>query len=124
MTLTCGTRDSALSLLQTNDALAKLRDETGLDFKVVPFSSPGDRDQATDLRVSPGDFFTRDLDQALLEGRIDCAIHSAKDLPPEMEVHRPPVGVNVKDIGYRFAGKDEKFPAFKKSDGHCGSLRC
>ena len=83
MTLTCGTRDSALSLLQTNDALAKLRDETGLDFKVVPFSSPGDRDQATDLRVSPGDFFTRDLDQALLDGRIDCAIHSAKDLPPE-----------------------------------------
>ena len=83
MTLTCGTRDSALSLLQTNDALAKLRDETGLDFAVVPFSSPGDRDQATDLRVSPGDFFTRDLDQALLDGRIDCAIHSAKDLPPE-----------------------------------------
>ncbi|HIV08826.1 MAG TPA: hydroxymethylbilane synthase [Candidatus Spyradenecus faecavium] len=83
MTLRCGTRDSELSLLQTNDALARLRDETGLDFEVVPFSSPGDRDQATDLRASPGDFFTRDLDAALLEGRIDCAIHSAKDLPPE-----------------------------------------
>ena len=82
MTLRCGTRDSELSLLQTNDALARLRDETGLDFEVVPFSSPGDRDQATDLRASPGDFFTRDLDEALLAGRIDCALHSAKDLPP------------------------------------------
>lgn len=82
MKLRCGTRDSALSLLQTEDALARLRAETGLDFEAIPFSSPGDRDQATDLRASPGDFFTRDLDEALLAGRIDCALHSAKDLPP------------------------------------------
>lgn len=83
MTLACGTRDSALSRLQTEDALRRLSAETGLAFTLVPFSSPGDRDQATDLRASPGDFFTRDLDEALLGGRIDCALHSAKDLPPE-----------------------------------------
>ena len=47
-------------------------------------SSPGDRDKATDLRLTPGDFFTRDLDEAVLEGRIDCAVHSAKDLPEEL----------------------------------------
>ena len=47
-------------------------------------SSPGDRDKATDLRLTPGDFFTRDLDEAVLEGRIDCAVHSAKDLPDEL----------------------------------------
>ncbi len=47
-------------------------------------SSPGDRDKATDLRLTPDDFFTRDLDEAALEGRIDCAVHSAKDLPDEL----------------------------------------
>jgi uroporphyrinogen III methyltransferase/synthase len=44
-------------------------------------SSPGDHDHKTDLRVSDPDFFTRFLDDALRDGRIDCAVHSAKDLP-------------------------------------------
>lgn len=44
-------------------------------------SSPGDRDKTTDLRLTPGDFFTRDLDDAVRSGQIDCALHSAKDLP-------------------------------------------
>lgn len=43
-------------------------------------STPGDRDKATDLRLSDPDFFTRDLHQAVLRGDIDCAVHSAKDL--------------------------------------------
>jgi len=44
-------------------------------------SSPGDRDKVADLIVAPDDFFTRDLDEALLAETIDCAVHSAKDLP-------------------------------------------
>jgi uroporphyrinogen III methyltransferase/synthase len=39
-----------------------------------------------DLRESPGDFFTRDLDEALLRGEIDLAVHSAKDMPDPMPV--------------------------------------
>lgn len=78
-----GARGSRLSLLQAEGALGHLRERTGCAFELCAFSSPGDRDQSTDLRVSPGDFFTRDLDEALLRGEIDCAIHSAKDLPPE-----------------------------------------
>ena len=42
---------------------------------------PGDRDLATDLRQSPPDFFTRDLDHQVLTGLLDCAVHSAKDVP-------------------------------------------
>lgn len=64
-------------------ALVRMTQVSGCTFELVPFSSPGDRDQKTDLRFSSGDFFTRDLDEALLKGEIDCAIHSAKDLPPE-----------------------------------------
>ncbi len=78
-----GARNSQLSLLQTETALAQLHQDTGWDFTLRPFSSPGDRDQTTDLRASPGNFFTRDLDEALLRGEIDFAVHSAKDLPPE-----------------------------------------
>lgn len=85
-----GARGSRLSLLQAEGALARLRERTGCAFALRAFSSPGDRDQTTDLRASPGDFFTRDLDDALLRGEIDCAVHSAKDLPPE----GPPEGVD------------------------------
>jgi uroporphyrinogen III methyltransferase/synthase len=78
-----GARDSVLSLLQARSALQHITEQTGATFELIPFSSPGDRDQTTDLRFSAGDFFTRDLDQALLNGTIDFAIHSAKDLSPE-----------------------------------------
>ena len=81
--LRVGARDSALSLIQAEGALKHLRESSGLDFQLLPFSSPGDRDQRADLRTAPGDFFTRDLDDALLAGALDLAIHSAKDLPPE-----------------------------------------
>jgi uroporphyrinogen III methyltransferase/synthase len=80
--LRIGTRDSRLARVQTDDALrrmAALLPEAR--FEAHPFSSPGDRDRATDLRQSPADFFTRDLDEAVLAGAIDGAIHSAKDLP-------------------------------------------
>ena len=50
----------------------------------MPIASTGDRDRVTDLRRSPPDFFTRELDDALLEGDIDLAVHSAKDLPDEL----------------------------------------
>lgn len=77
-----GTRGSRLALVQTQDALdrlAALFPDVG--FELAPFTTPGDRDLTTDLRVSPGDFFTRDLDDALRGGGIDLAVHSAKDLP-------------------------------------------
>ena len=80
-----GTRDSRLSLAQTRQAIERLCGIfPSLKFELVSMSSPGDRDKATDLRLTPGDFFTRDLDEAVLEGRIDCAVHSAKDLPDEL----------------------------------------
>jgi uroporphyrinogen III methyltransferase/synthase len=75
-----GTRASRLSKLQTKtatDTIEKL--VSGVRFQIVTFSSPGDRDRELDLRESPGDFFTRDLDEAVKNCSIDAAIHSAKD---------------------------------------------
>jgi uroporphyrinogen III methyltransferase/synthase len=77
-----GTRSSTLALIQTRGVVAVLRSILPeCFFEIVSQSSPGDRDQQTDLRQSPGDFFTRDLDDAVRRGDLDCAVHSAKDLP-------------------------------------------
>ncbi|MEI7945588.1 MAG: hydroxymethylbilane synthase [bacterium] len=80
--LKVGTRGSKLALIQTQDALKRMENLfPELEFEIVPITTIGDRDLTTDLRQSPDDFFTRDLDEALRSGRIDIAVHSAKDLP-------------------------------------------
>jgi len=77
-----GTRASKLARIQTRDVLDHLKAIfPSLAFEEVPVSTPGDRDRTTDLKISPPDFFTRDLDEAVISGKIDCAIHSAKDMP-------------------------------------------
>lgn len=77
-----GTRNSPLALWQTQQVrslFGKLLPEAV--FKSVEITTPGDADRSTDLRVSPADFFTKTLDAALLNGTVDFAVHSAKDLP-------------------------------------------
>ena len=77
-----GTRPSKLASIQTYSVMERFKEWLpGIRFEVHIFSSPGDRDRETDLRISPDDFFTRDLDQAVLSTQIDLAVHSAKDLP-------------------------------------------
>ena len=77
-----GARGSALSLAQTRVAVRSLRQMfPDTRWRIVPMASPGDRDQTTPLEKSAPDFFTRDLDEAVRKGEIDCAVHSAKDLP-------------------------------------------
>lgn len=77
-----GTRSSRLARIQTESALSLFREKIpGWPWETAFFSSPGDRDKQGDLLSAPGDFFTCDLDEALLNGAIDCAVHSAKDLP-------------------------------------------
>jgi len=54
----------------------------GATFEVRKIDTPGDRDKVTPLfEVDGSDFFTRDIDEALMNGSIDVAVHSAKDLP-------------------------------------------
>ncbi|MBU3675464.1 MAG: hydroxymethylbilane synthase [Solirubrobacteraceae bacterium] len=68
-----GTRGSALALAQAQT----VADALG-DAELVVVTTSGDRDrEASDDKER----WTRELDAALLEGRIDAAVHSAKDLP-------------------------------------------
>lgn len=80
--LRVGTRNSKLALIQTKQAISYLSSLVPFcKFELSEFSSPGDRDQQMDLRTSPPDFFTKDLDDAILDNSINAAIHSAKDIP-------------------------------------------
>jgi uroporphyrinogen III methyltransferase/synthase len=81
LVLKAGTRPSSLALTQSRGALDRIEGMLeGVTFESVPITSIGDTDRTTDLRESPADFFTRELDDALLRGDVDCAVHSAKDI--------------------------------------------
>lgn len=89
--LRIGTRPSRLARAQVEEFLALWREVVGdTAFDILVLSTPGDHDKETPLTVAPDDFFTRTLDEALLDGRIDLAVHSAKDLPQAM-----PAGLTV-----------------------------
>lgn len=76
--LKVGARSSPLSRAQVEE----IRKEFDFSFEVVWVETTGDLDKTTSLRaLEKTDFFTRELDQMLLERKIDLAIHSAKDLP-------------------------------------------
>ncbi len=80
--LRVGTRRSPLARAQTDSVVAELsRGAPRARFAVVPLDSSGDRDRGTE--VSPD--FTATLDRALLDGELDLAVHSAKDLPVELD---------------------------------------
>ncbi len=81
--LRIGTRGSALALWQSRHVAARLREVApGLDLALVEISSTGDR--ITDVPLSHVEgtgFFTATIEQALIDGEVDIAVHSYKDLP-------------------------------------------
>jgi hydroxymethylbilane synthase len=80
--LRIGTRRSRLALWQSERVAYELRrHHAGLHVEIVPVQTLGDRDKATSLvglgRVG---VFTKEIEEALLDGRCDLAVHSFKDL--------------------------------------------
>jgi hydroxymethylbilane synthase len=79
--LRLGTRGSQLALWQAKSVAAAL-ERTGQRVHLVTIRTTGDRLQAAPLSESGGKrLFVKDIEDALLEGDIDLAVHSAKDLP-------------------------------------------
>ncbi len=81
-----GTRGSALALWQARSVASALRDVPGApEVEIVTIRTRGDRIQHVPLsRVEGKAFFTKEIEEALLEGRIDLAVHSLKDLATTM----------------------------------------
>jgi len=84
--LKCGTRGSALALAQTQlviDLLKKKHPEVTVE--IIPIRTEGDADTTTPLSDKGGKgLFVTAIEEALRNGEIDFAVHSAKDLPTEL----------------------------------------
>jgi hydroxymethylbilane synthase len=82
-TLTIGTRGSKLALVQTGLVAEALRaSNSTLEVRVKVISTKGDRMLDVPLsKIGDKGLFVKELEVALLNGEIDLAVHSAKDLP-------------------------------------------
>lgn len=84
-TIRIATRASALALAQTQLVADAIRQQTGAEAEVVTVSTAGDKDRVSPLWTMSGTgFFTTQVEQTLLDGHADIAVHSYKDLPTEM----------------------------------------
>jgi hydroxymethylbilane synthase len=81
-----GTRGSALALAQARLVAAALGD----DVKLVPIATSGDRARYAGMDKSR---FVKEIEEALLAGEVDLAVHSAKDVPAELPSGLSIVGV-------------------------------
>ena len=84
-TVTIGSRTSALAMWQTNHIMDCLQVAwPGLTCRLQPFVTQGDKTLDKPLPVIGGKgLFTAELERSLLDGEIDLAVHSLKDLPVE-----------------------------------------
>jgi len=78
--LRVGSRGSRLALTQAERAAEALR-RPGVEIALVPITTAGDRDRTRPFgEIGSRGVFVKELEEALLEGRIDVAVHSAKDM--------------------------------------------
>ncbi len=83
MIVTVAARTSALSKAQFSEVYQAIQSyHPNVIFTATYIETHGDQDLKISLRgLEKTDFFTREIDNTLLEGKCDIAIHSAKDLP-------------------------------------------
>jgi hydroxymethylbilane synthase len=109
MNLRIGTRGSALALWQAHhirDRLLGLRDAAGAArvaaVEIVVIRTTGDRIQNVPLsEVGGKGLFTKELEEALLAGEVDLAVHSMKDMPSEL-----PPGLSLAAVPERADPRD------------------
>ena len=80
MLLRVGSRGSRLALIQAELAASRLRGQ-GVEIALVPITTAGDRDRSKPFgEIGSRGVFVKEIEEALLDGRIDVAVHSAKDM--------------------------------------------
>ena len=96
-----GTRGSRLALVQAEECAAILR-AAGIEVEVRIIRTTSEHLPDTPLAViDQRDVFTRQLDEALLSGEIDLAVHSLKDVPTEL-----PEGISLSAVTRRHDPSD------------------
>src|SRR4029079_16599201 len=106
-----GTRESQLAVWQATKVKELLADH-GFESELVCIKSEGDIDLVTPLyEIGVQGIFTRSLDEALLNNRIDVAVHSLKDVPTQL-----PVGISQAAVLKR--GPVNDLLVFKNENAH------
>ncbi|HYG57220.1 MAG TPA: hydroxymethylbilane synthase, partial [Symbiobacteriaceae bacterium] len=84
-TVRVATRGSLLALTQTGWLVDRLREANpGTEFELITFKTVGDKVLDVALsQIGGKGLFTKELEDALLEGQADIAVHSLKDMPTE-----------------------------------------
>ena len=102
-TVRIGTRGSTLAVWQAGWVKKRLEAHwPDLQVELVPISTSGDRIQHVSLaRIGGKGLFVKEIEQALLAGRVDLAVHSVKDLPAEL-----PPGLSLSTIPEREDPRD------------------
>lgn len=86
MKIVVGSRGSKLALTQSNWVINKLKEHRpDIDFELKVVKTKGDRIQNVALdKIGDKGLFVKEIETLLLEGKIDVAIHSMKDMPSEL----------------------------------------
>ena len=102
-TVRIGTRGSTLAVWQAGWVKQRLEAHwPDLRVELVPITTSGDRIQHVSLaRIGGKGLFVKEIEQALLAGRVDLAVHSVKDLPAEL-----PPGLRLSTIPEREDPRD------------------
>src|ERR687897_3835269 len=80
--LKLGTRGSQLAVFQAHSVAALLQSRAGIACEIVVIKTTGDRLAEAPLSEVGGKrLFVKEIEDALLDGRIDLAVHSSKDMP-------------------------------------------
>ena len=90
-----GSRDSKLAVMQTELVMEQIRKcNPDLELELITLKTTGDLilDKTLD-KIGGKGLFVKELDQALLDGRIDLAIHSLKDMPMDISDDLPIVAL-------------------------------
>ena len=82
MIMRIGTRGSELALFQANAVAAQLRAKTGLECEIVAIKTSGDKlVEAALTQIGGKRLFVKEIEDALIAGEVDLAVHSSKDMP-------------------------------------------
>ena len=90
-----GSRDSKLAVMQTELVMQQIRKyNPDLELELITLKTTGDLILTQTLdKIGGKGLFVKELDQALIDGRIDIAIHSLKDMPMEVNEELPIVAL-------------------------------
>ena len=96
------TRASDLALCQARMVAQRIERELGVRTEILPLQTTGDRLRDVSLAALGGKgLFAKEIEEALLDGRADLAVHSAKDLPAAT-----PPGLELVAFPERFDPRD------------------